>query len=194
MDNAAKTQLIAAFCSLIYLSSNVPAQSQLADEVSVPEPTQLHTAAHADGSILVLSELLGEIDTADSTAAAFLIEVENTDGERIRGVKISLKNSTSADAIYIPVNLLSSFQDELREIEFWRHRTGKCQARVRCVQGIARCRPAGTEKQAYCPGRFSTPRSEGGFILSTPRNTFSFPTVEATRFEALIGDAIRALQ
>jgi hypothetical protein len=191
MNRATKTLLIAYLASLPYVSASASAQSQLAEEISVPEPTRLYVAAQEDGSVLVRSELLGEIVSADSTATFSAIEVEGPDGERVRGVKISLRNPTSADQIYITESLLSSLQDELRELEFTRHRSGKCQAKVRCVQGIARCRPSETEKQAYCPGRFSTPTSDGGFVLSTPRNTFSFPSVEATQFHNLISNAIQ---
>lgn len=194
MNRATRTQLIVYLGSLIYVSSSVLAQSQLAEEISVPEPTQLHTAAVSDGSVLVWSELIGEINSAESTATVSAIEVEGPDGERVRGVKISLGNSTSSDQIYVTESLLSNFQDELREIEHRRHRFGKCQAKVRCVQGIARCRPSETEKQAYCPGRFSTPNSAGGFVLNTPRNNFSFPSVESTQFDGLISDAVEAFE
>lgn len=194
MNRATKALLIAYLGSLTYVSSSVSAQSQLAEEISVPEPTQLHTAAEADGSVLVSSEFLGEINSADSTATVLAIEVEGPDGERVRGVKISLGNSTSSDQIYITESLLSNFQDELRQLEFTRHWSGKCQAKVRCVLGIARCRPVTTEKQAYCPGRFSTPISEEGFLLGTPRSSFSFPSVEAAQLESLISEAIQVLE
>jgi hypothetical protein len=194
MDRVTKTLLVVYLGSLIYLSSSASAQSQLAEEISVPEPTQLHTAAESDGSVLVWSEILGEINSADSTATILAIDVEVPDGERSRGVKISLRNSTSSDQIYVPESLFSNLQAELREIEIWRHHIGKCQAKVQCVQGIARCRPSETEEQAYCPGRFSTPNSEGGFVLSTPRGTFSFPSVEASQFNALISDAIQVFE
>ena len=194
MNRAKKTLLIVYLGSLTYLSSSVSAQSQLAEEISVPEPTQLHTAAEADGSVLVWSELLGEINSADSTATVLAIEVEGPDGERVRGVKISLENSTSSDQIYVTESLLANFQDELQELEYTRQWYGKCKAKYRCSHGIARCRPSTTERQAYCPGRFSTPNSEGGFVLSTPRNTFSFPSVEPLQLDALISDSVQAFE
>ena len=112
-----------------------------------------------------------------------MIGVEKSNGERVRGVKISLRNSMSSDEIYVTEDLLSNFQNELRQLEHTRRWAGKCRAKVRCVHGIARCRPSQFETQAYCPGRFSTSGSEEGFILSTPRNTFSFPSVSAIQFE-----------
>ncbi|MGI9232942.1 MAG: hypothetical protein ACR2RD_04865 [Woeseiaceae bacterium] len=189
MNRATKTLLSLFLGSLTCVFSNAPAESQLAEEKSVPEPTQLHTVALADGSELVWSKLLGEIESADASAAISAIEVEGPDGDRVRGVKITLENTTSSDQIYITESLLASLRDELQELEYTRQWYGKCQAKYRCVHGIARCRPATTEKQAYCPGRYSTPNSQGGFVLSTPRNSFSFPSVEAAQFDTLIGEA-----
>ncbi|NOR35941.1 MAG: hypothetical protein GQ577_04260 [Woeseiaceae bacterium] len=191
MNRATKTLLIVYLGSLTYLSSSVSAQSQLAEEISVPEPTQLHTVASADGSEDIWSEFLGEIKSVDANAAITAIEVKGPDGERIRGVKITLENSTVSDQIYITDSLLSNLRDELQELEFTRQFDSECQAKYRCVHGIARCRPSQTERQAYCPGRYSTPNSEGGFVLSTPRNSFSFPSVEATQLDTLISKAVQ---
>ncbi len=180
--------------SLIYAFSSVPAESQFAEETSVPEPTQLHTAALADRSELVWSELLGEIKSADARAAIAAIEVEGSDGERVRGVKITLENSMSADHIYITDSLLSNLRDELEELEFTSQFDGECQAKNSCIHGIARCRPSQTERQAYCPGRYSTPNSEKGLVLSTPRHSFLFPSVETAQLDALISEALQVFE
>ena len=194
MNRATKTLLSVLLGSLTYAISSVPAESQLAEEISVPEPTLLHTVASADSSELVWSKLLGEIKSADASAAISAIEVEGPDGDRVRGVKISLENSTSSDQIYITDSLLASLRDELQELEYTRQWYGKCQAKYRCSHGIARCRPSTTEKQAYCPGRYSTPNSEEGFVLSTPRSSFSFPSVEPAQIDALISEAVQVFE
>jgi hypothetical protein len=191
MNRATKTLLIMFLGSLTCVSSNVSAQWQLAEEISVPEPTRLHTVASADGSELIWSEFLGEIKSVDANAAITAIEVQGPDGERVRGVKITLENSTLSDQIYITDSLLSNLRDELQELESTRQVNSKCRAKYRCVHGIARCRPSETERQAYCPGRYSTPNSEGGFVLSTPRNSFSFPSVDATQLDTLISEAVQ---
>lgn len=194
MNRARKIRLFAFLGSLTYAFSSVPAESQLAEEVSVPEPTQLHIVASADGSELVWSESLGHIRSVDAIAAITAIEVEGLDRERVRGVKIILESSTSSDEIYITDGLLSSLRDELQELEYTRRFDSKCQARYRCVHGIARCRPSQTERQAYCPGRYSTPNSEGGFVLSTPRSSFSFPSVESAQLDTLISEAVQVFE
>lgn len=194
MSRATKMPLFVFLGSMTYAFSSMPAQGQLAEEVSVPEPTQLHAVALGDGAELVWSELLGEIESADARAAITAIEVEGSDGERVRGVKIKLENSTSTDQIYITDSLLSNLRNELEELEFTKQFDSECQAKYRCVHGIARCRPSQTERQAYCPGRYSTPGSEQGFVLSTPRKSFSFPSVEAAQLDALIGEAVQVLE
>jgi hypothetical protein len=137
---------------------------------------------------------VGEIKSADANAEISAIEVEGPDGERVRGVSIVLENSTTTDQIYITDSLLSNFRNELQEIEFTRQFDNECQAKNRCIHGIARCRPSQTEVQAYCPGRYSTPESEGGFVLSTPRNSFSFPSVDGSQLDALIAEAIQVIE
>lgn len=194
MNRVTKAPLFVILGTLTCAFSSVPAKSQLAEEISVPEPTQLHTVATAAGSELVWSEIVGDIKSADANAEVAAIEVEGPNGDRVRGVSITLENSTTSDQICIPDSLLSKFRNELQEIEFTRQFDSECQAKYRCVHGIARCRPSQTEKQAYCPGRFSTPTSEGGLVLSTPRNSFSFPTVDATQLDALIGEAVQVLE
>lgn len=194
MNRVTNAPLFVIFGILTYALSSVPAISQLAEEISVPEPTQLHATATAAGSELVWSEVVGDIKSADANAEVSAIEVEGSNGDRVRGVSITLENSTTSDQIYIPDSLLSNLRNELQEIEFTRQFDSECQAKFRCVHGIARCRPSQTERQAYCPGRFSTPTSEGGFVLSTPRNSFSFPKVDASQLDALIGEAVQVLE
>ena len=194
MIRAVKTRLFLFLGSFTCAFSSVPADSQFAEEVSVPEPTQLQTIASDDGSKLVWVKFLGEIASDNAKAAVTAIEIEGPDGERVRGVKISLENSTSMDQIYVTDNLLPNFWDELQELEFTRQYDSECQAKNRCVSGIARCRPSQPERQAYCPGHYSTPSSESGLILSTPRGSFSFPSVDAGQLGNLIGEAIQEFE
>jgi hypothetical protein len=163
-------------------------------EVSVREPTHLSIVASAAGSQLVRSKLLGEIESRNARATFSLIDVEGPDGEQVSGIKIELENSTSTDQIHVPARLLSNFRDELEFIDFWREHQGECQAQRLCTHGIERCRPSQTERQEYCPGRYVTPDSEEGLILSTPRHSFRFPSVETEQMTALISEALEALE
>jgi hypothetical protein len=194
MNTVTKAPLFVIVGVLICGLYSVPVISQLAEEISVPEPTRLQAVATAAGSKLVWSEVVGNIHTADANAEVSAIEVEESNGDRVRGVSIALANSTISDRIYVPDNLLSNLRNELQEIEFTRQFDSECEAKYRCVHGIARCRPSQTERQAYCPGRFSTPTSEVGLVLSTPRSSFSFPAVEAAQLDVLIAEAIQILK
>ena len=190
----AKAPLSMFFGGLLFAFSGVLAESRLAGETSVAEPTRLQTVVSADGSELAWSRSLGEIESADASAAISTIEIRGPGGERVRGVKISLEDSGASDEIYITETLLSDFRDELQKLQFTGRSDRECRARYRCIHGIARCRPSQTERQAYCPGRYSTPNSEKGIILSTPRRSFSFPSVDIARLDALISEAVQALE
>ncbi|MBN7796880.1 hypothetical protein [Parahaliea mediterranea] len=165
--------------------------SLLAAEVSVPEPTKLHVVASTEGSNVVWSELLGEIESADASAAVTVIDIEGSNAKRARGVLIELKNAASTDHVYVTDDLLPSLRKELQELELNLQYAGECEAKHQCVLGIARCRPSQTKRQAYCPGFYSTAESDGGFILSTPRNTFLFPSIRAAQFDSFISEAVQ---
>ena len=194
MNRAARTSKILLLGWLIVTSSGVPAQSQSAGETSVPESTHLLKVGFADGAKPVWSEPLGQIESSDARATVSVIEVESREGEKVRGMKIMLENSTTTDQFYLTEGLLSNFQEELEFLEHSRQFDDECQARDICVHGIARCRPSQTVRQAYCPGRYATPNSEEGLIVSTPRHSFKFPSVGTEQLSALIGEAIRALE
>lgn len=194
MKSASESFSFTFFGSLVYLFSSVPAESQVADVTSVPEPTQLHTAALAERSNLIWSELLGEIQSADARAEILAIEVEGPDGERVLGEKISFENSTAEDQLYITDTLLPNLRYELADLESESQVAGECQAKNRYIRGIARCRPSRTVKQAYCPSHYSAPNSGSGMILSTPRHSFSFPSIGAAQFETLISEAVKVLE
>ncbi len=194
MIRAVTTSAFLFLGSLLVAFSSVPARDQSARETSVPEPTRLHTIASADGSKLVWSELLGRIESSDARATVSVIEVESPEEERVRGMKIMLENSRSTDQIYLTESLLSVLQEELEFLEFSRQFDDECQAQRFCMHGIARCRPSQTVRQAYCPGRYTTANSEEGLSLSTPRHSFKFPSVGTEHLNALIDEAIQALE
>ena len=193
-EQTAETSMFKSVSLLIFALSTVPAESQSAGETSVPEPTHLHTVAIADGSKLVQSELLGEIKSVDARATISAIEVEGSDGEQVRGVKITLENSTSTDQIYLADSQLSNLRDELEQLELSRQFDEGCDATRLCMHGIARCRPSQTVRQAYCLGRYSTPNSEEGLNLTTPRYSFMFPSVGTEQLDALINVAVQVLE
>lgn len=194
MSRAARSWHFMSLVTLVWTSFSPAADGRLAEEVSVPEPTELHAVASADGSVVLWSEFIGEIKSADANAAMTAIEVEGSDGEQVRGVLIRLESAASTDEIYVTDVLLSSLKDELQEIEYTRQFDFECEAQNRCVHGIARCRPSQTERQAYCPGRYSTANAEEGFVLSTPRSTFWFPSVGAAQFDSLVSEAVQVFE
>ncbi len=194
MKRAVKTWSFILAGGLIVAGPTVPVRGQPGGETSVPEPTRLHSAALADGSKRVWSELIGGIESDDAHAAVSIIVIESRQRERVRGIEITLESSTATDRIYVPEGLLTNFRDELEHLEFSRQFANKCEAQRLCLYGIARCRPSQPIRQAYCPGRYSTPGSEEGLNLSTPRHSFTFPSVGTEQLISLISKAIDAMQ
>lgn len=193
MNRATGRLLIATVGALICAPFLESAGSELADEISIPEPTPLKEVATATGSELVWSEIVGEIKSADAYAAISAIEILGLNGERARGVRVVLTRAEAFDEIHIPGDLLSQVRAELKEIEFTRRLEAGCKAESICVYGVARCRPSQSVKQALCLGGFSTPTSGRGLVLSTPRSSFFFPAVEVTQLDALIDQAAQIL-
>ena len=187
MHRNTNAQRLALVASLLCAVSSTHTSGQLAEEVSVPEPTHLHAIASAEGSQIVSYTAVGEIASVDATAVIASIEVEGHNGQRVRGIKIQMQNATTSYDIYITDSLLAGFRAELQELEHTKAWYGKCQAKRICVHGIARCRPSQSEPQAYCPAHYTTPDADHGLILDTPHGAFSFPGVTASQLNTLIG-------
>lgn len=191
LSNFPKVMILAWLsCTLV----SGPVRSQLASATSVPEPTELAVAAAATGSVISSIEMLGEVESTDGRVLFAAIEAGPPGEDSVRGIRIGLEDSEASDALFLAQNQLADFRDELEELDWTSQFNRECRATYRCVHGIARCGPARTERQAYCPGRYSTSGSEAGFVLSTPRTRFEFPSVEPAQLIALIDDAVRVLE
>ncbi|MEM9531567.1 MAG: hypothetical protein AAGA23_11660 [Pseudomonadota bacterium] len=163
----------------------------MVEEVSIPDPTALQAAATATGAETLWSNTIGDINTVDAHAEVRVIEVASGTGERVRGVAIALRHAAAEDHVYVPAALIAQVRQELQHLEFTKQFDRECE--TRCTHGIARCRPSQSEPQAFCPARYRTGGPDRGFLLSTPRNAFSFPGEEASRLDALLADAAEIL-
>ena len=162
------------------------------DERSVSEPTRLSDVALDAGADTRAVGTQALVESRESIAqiAAVLLR---SHGEHHRGVRVSLKNPSQVDELYIDVGEAAQLRDEFGSFEKWLERTPTCQAISLCVEGVARCRPSQTVRQAYCPSAYSTPQGERGVFLSTPRHSFRFPSTEPSAFVHAIDAAIAEL-
>lgn len=162
------------------------------DEKTVSEPTRLGVVALDAGADTRVVGTQGLVESPESIAriAAVLL---SSHGKQHRGVRVSLKNSSQVDQFYIDVGEAAQLRDEFGGFEKWLEHAPTCDATKLCVEGVARCRPSQTARQAYCPSAYSTPQGERGVFLSTPRHSFRFPSTEPSAFVDSIDAAIAEL-
>jgi hypothetical protein len=163
------------------------------DERSVSEPTRLSGVALDSGAETRVVGTQALVESRESIAQIAAVLVLSSDGEHHRGVRVSLKNSSQADQLYIDVGEAAQLRDEFGSFDKWHERTPTCEAINLCVEGVARCRPSQSLRQAYCPSAYSTSRGERGVLLSTPRHSFRFPSTEPSAFVHAIDVAIAEL-
>jgi hypothetical protein len=161
-------------------------------ERPVLDPTRLSGFALAAGADTRVVGAQAAVESRDSIAEITSILV-NSHGEHHRGVRVSLKDSSQVEELYIDVGEAAQLRDEFGTFERWVDGTRPCEATTLCVEGVARCRPSQTLPQAYCPSAYATPQGEHGVFLSTPRHSFRFPSTEPSAFVRWIDAAIAEL-
>jgi hypothetical protein len=105
-------------------------------------------------------------------------------GRTERGIRISLESEGRTDSLYLDVTLASQFREELEGLEAFKERA--CAGKGDCTFGVARCGPARSVRQAYCPAIYYTQDGETGFGISTPRNSFRFPGMRVADLAAAV--------
>jgi hypothetical protein len=163
------------------------------DERSIPEPSQLGVVASDSDAQVIAIGSSRRIESSESTAEIAVVEVVASDGERQRGVRVSLESAGGTDEIYLDSGQAAQLRDELAGLEGWYERDATCEAIRYCVRGVARCRPSQSVRQAYCPSVYVTPEGEQGVILSTPRFSFRYPSMRAAVFVAAVDATIGEL-
>ncbi len=171
------------------LSSSVPAQLTPA-----PEPTQLEVWVGQTGSRITKSEQVGRIDSTDAHAVITAVVVEHTHNtpRRVRGIRIDLRNPSSADRIYVDESELVYLKHQLDGIDCGVASMRNDSETPYRVSGIARCRPSRTVPQAYCPAYYITPESEGLSLSTFGGHNFRFPSKRPSALANAIGRAMSA--
>lgn len=162
-------------------------------ENSIPEPTQFSVVVSDAGEDAIVVDGPIRIGSDDSKVNLTVIEVATADGKRLRGVRLLLQNASQDDNLYLDANQVDQLRDEFAGLEQWFERDETCGAVKECVQGVARCRPSQTVRQAFCPGFYSTSDGERGVLISTPRYSFRFPSMEPSVFVEAVDAAIGEL-
>lgn len=176
---------------LIFCAASGVAAGQDEDD-SVPAPTVLESrvvAHEVEVSDVAPTHALSSEETRATLTA---IAAKGQGGDTIRGAQLSLVDDAAHGVLYLDYAQLVRFRDEYADMTRWYERQTPCGATVRCVQGVARCRPSNTIPQAWCPGFFTTPDGERGALIGTPNGTFEFPGVSPAELAALADEALAA--
>ena len=176
-----------AACLVLFAAA---AGAENSDEGSIPEPTELSILVSDANNDIVVASSPRSIESEGSKASFTVVEVLTADGKQARGVRLSLQSASQEDELYLHSNQLAQLRDELARLNRRYQRNEKCGAQKRCVHGIARCRPSQVVRQAFCPGFYSTPDGERGVLVTTPLNTFLFPSVEPSVFASVTSASI----
>ena len=177
--------IVSVLCCI--LSSPAPAQLTPA-----PEPTQLEVWVGQPGSRFTKSEQVGRIDSTDAQAVitAVVVERPHNTPSRVRGIRIDLRNASSADRIYVDESELVYLKHQLDGMDCgvasMRNESGAAYR----VRGIARCRPSQTIPQAYCPAYYITPESEGLSLSTFSGHNFKFPAQRPSTLADAVGRAM----
>jgi hypothetical protein len=171
---------------------SVAAVAQDFSEHSIPEPTLISVVASDATAKTAVVGIPNQIESDDSLAEVAVVEVVTSDDNKQTGIRILLEHDDQHDFLYLDSSQLGQFRDELASFASAYERGETCEAINRCMLGVARCRPSQTVRQAFCPSFYSTPDGKQGLTVSTPRHSFSFPSIEPSVFlgaiDAAIGD------
>ena len=176
---------VSVLCSI--LSSPAPAQLTPA-----PEPTQLEVWVGQPGSRITMSEQVGRIDSTDAQAVITAVVVERPPNtpSRVRGIRIDLRNASSADRIYVDESELVYLKHQLDGMDCGVASMRNDSETPYRVRGIARCRPSRTIPQAYCPAYYITPESEGLSLSTFSGHNFKFPAQRPSTLADVVGQAM----
>jgi len=185
----AMTWVVAAamFCGSISMAANAQPGT-----LAVPEPTLLETIAKQRGTTIILSEEVGRVESSDSQAIVTALILENSHyrPSRVRGIRIDLRNESSTDHIFVEESELVHLKYELVGLDCGIARVRNQSGSAYRMNGVGRCRPSQTIPQAYCPGYYIAPDSEGLALSAFNGGNFSFPSARPAALAGAIGRAM----
>jgi hypothetical protein len=155
-------------------------------ERSIPDPTELGSLAVSPGAKIRAIGIQVLVKSHDSNAEIAAVEVQTADGKHQCGLQITLKDAGHSEQIYLAMQEAAQLRDEFAGFDAYYSSNSRCEAISMCVEGVARCRPSQTVRQAYCPSVYSTPQGEHGVYFSASRSAFRFPATPASQFVSAI--------
>ncbi|MCH8135424.1 MAG: hypothetical protein IIB77_05540 [Proteobacteria bacterium] len=162
------------------------------DSKAVPEASVFEKIAKQRGTKFISSEEVGRIDSSDARAiiTALIIENSHYRPSRVRGIRIDLSNQTSSDQLYLEEGELVYLKHELDGLDCGVASMRSESGAPYRVRGIGRCRPSQSVPQAYCPGYYIGPDSEGLSLSTFSGGNFRFPSARPSVLADAIGRAM----
>ena len=162
------------------------------DSKAVPEASVFEKIAKQRGTKVISSEEVGRIDSADARAIITALIIENSyyRPSRVRGIRIDLRNETSSDQLYLEEGELVYLKRDLDGLDCGVARMRSESGAPYGVRGIGRCRPSQSVPQAYCPGYYIWPDSEGLSLSTFSGGNFRFPSARPSVLADAIGQAM----
>lgn len=159
---------------------------------AVPEPNVLESMATRHGSRIVSSVVVGRIDSADAQAIVSAVTLENPSHRppRVRGVRIDLRSEDSSDQVYVAEDELAELKRDLDAMDCGVSGPRDDSGPPYRMTGVARCRPSQLVPQAYCPGYYTTPDSEGLSLATFSGGNFKFPERRPSALADALGKAL----
>ena len=153
-------------------------QSQAGD----PSPQNYQQATLRPG---VSENTIGKpirIESSESTATISTVLLLTSDAQPHPGTRVVLSGTSGANDLYIDANDAAHLREEFASFARWRDEDLECEAISVCVQGVERCSPSQSVRQAICPSTYSTTEGERGVIISTAIGSFRFPSAKTSAF------------
>lgn len=162
------------------------------DSKAVPEASVFEKIAKQRGTKFISSEEVGRIDSSDARViiTALIIENSHYRPSRVRGIRIDLSNETSSDQLYLEEGELVYLKHELDGLDCGVASMRSESGAPYRVRGIGRCRPSQSVPQAYCPGYYIGPDSEGLSLSTFSGGNFRFPSARPSVLADAIGQAM----
>ena len=162
------------------------------DTPAIPEPTLLETIAKQRSTTIILSEEVGRVESSESQAIITALILENSyyRPSRVRGIRIDLRNDSTSDHIFVEESELVHLKYELVGLDCGIARVRNQSGAVYRMNGVGRCRPSQTNPQAYCPGYYIAPESEGLALSTFNGGNFKFPSARPAALAGAIGRAM----
>ena len=158
------------------------------------EPTDLDAFVAKPSVGIEFSQAIGTIESSDAKVEVTALVANDTAdaSQRMRGVRLSMKNSSGIDHVYVDESQLASVQADLADIKGGIAELTAGQGAPYRVQVTASCWMPAHPQRILCPSYRVGPDWSGITLGALGSSDFAFPSHRPAELAALIKRAIEA--